>query len=92
MPASRRAMRKILEVLRLKFEARLSHERIAAATRISKGAATGERSRRALLGGCRRRWTRHNSKRCSFRMPRRSSSGMPPPTLRTCTRSSSARA
>jgi transposase len=33
-------MRKIIEVLRLKFEARLSHERIAAATRISKGAVT----------------------------------------------------
>ena len=33
-------MRKIIEVLRLKFEARLSHESIAAATRISKGAVT----------------------------------------------------
>lgn len=31
-------MRKIIEVLRLKFEARLSHESIAAATRLSKGA------------------------------------------------------
>ena len=40
MPASRRAMRKIIDVLRLKFEAGLSHERIAAATRISKGAVT----------------------------------------------------
>jgi transposase len=30
-------MRKIKEVLRLKFEAKLSHERIAAATRLSKG-------------------------------------------------------
>jgi transposase len=40
MPAPRGAMRKIIEVLRLKFEARLSHERIAAATRISKGAVT----------------------------------------------------
>jgi len=30
-------MRKIKEVLRLKFEAKLSHERIAAATRVSKG-------------------------------------------------------
>lgn len=40
MPASRRAMRKIIDVLRLKFEAGLSHERIAAATKMSKGAVT----------------------------------------------------
>ena len=33
-------MRKIKEVIRLKFEADLSHERIAAATGISKGAVT----------------------------------------------------
>jgi transposase len=33
-------MRKIREVLRLKFEARLSHEKIAAATGMSKGAVT----------------------------------------------------
>ncbi len=33
-------MRKIREVLRLKFEARLSHERIAAATGLSKGAVS----------------------------------------------------
>jgi len=33
-------MRKIREVLRLKFEARLSHEKIAAATGVSKGAVT----------------------------------------------------
>lgn len=38
MPASRRAMRKIIDVLRLKFETDLSHERIAAATQVSKGA------------------------------------------------------
>ena len=37
MSAQRSAMRKIKEVLRLKFEAKLSHERIAAATRVSKG-------------------------------------------------------
>ena len=30
-------MRKIIEVLRLKFEARLSHDRIAAATGVPKG-------------------------------------------------------
>ena len=40
MPAKRSAMRKIKEVLRLKFEARLSHERIAAATGASKGAVS----------------------------------------------------
>ncbi len=33
-------MRKIKEVLRLKFEAKLSHERIAAATGVSKGAVS----------------------------------------------------
>lgn len=52
MPASRRAMRKIIDVLRLKFEAGLSHERIAAATKISKGAVTKyvQRARDAGLG------------------------------------------
>ena len=40
MPAQRRAMRKIVEVLRLRFESNLSFDRIAAATRISKGAVT----------------------------------------------------
>ncbi len=52
MPASRRAMRKIIEVLRLKFEAGLSHERIAAATKVSKGAVTKyvQRARDAGLG------------------------------------------
>jgi len=40
MPRRRRAMRKITEVLRLKFEAGWSYERIVAATRISKGAVT----------------------------------------------------
>jgi hypothetical protein len=40
MPAKRSAMRKIREVLRLKFEAKLSHERIAAATGVSKGAVS----------------------------------------------------
>jgi DNA-directed RNA polymerase specialized sigma24 family protein len=45
-------MRKIIEVLRLKFEARLSHERIAAATGVSKGAVTKylQRARAAGLG------------------------------------------
>jgi len=45
-------MRKIVDVLRLKFEAGLSHERIAAATKISKGAVTKyvQRARDAGLG------------------------------------------
>ena len=38
MPAKRSAMRKIKEILRLKFEAKLSHERIATVTGASKGA------------------------------------------------------
>jgi hypothetical protein len=50
MPASRRAMRKIVDVLRLKFETGLSHERIAAATKVSKGAVT-KYVRRALDAG-----------------------------------------
>ena len=40
MPAKRKAMRKIKDVLRLKFEADLSHERIGAALGMSKGAVT----------------------------------------------------
>jgi len=40
MPAKRSAMRKIREVLRLKFEARLSHGKIAAASGVSKGAVS----------------------------------------------------
>src|ERR1700677_285029 len=50
MPAKRSAMRKIKEVLRLKFEARLSHEKIAAATGMSKGAVTNY-VRRAVQKG-----------------------------------------
>jgi len=44
-------MRKIKEVIRLKFEADLSHERIAAATGVSKGAVTKyiQRAREAKL-------------------------------------------
>jgi transposase len=46
-------MRKIVDVLRLKFETGLSHERIAAATKVSKGAVTKyvQRAREAGLGG-----------------------------------------
>ena len=43
-------MRKIKEVLRLKFEAGLSHERIAAATGLSKG-AVAKYVRRAIAAG-----------------------------------------
>jgi len=50
MPAKRSAMRRIKEVLRLKFEARLSHERIAAATGVSKGAVSNY-VRRAIEKG-----------------------------------------
>ena len=41
MPAKRSAMRKIKEILRLKFEAKLSHERIAAAERVNEFGTTG---------------------------------------------------
>ena len=50
MPAKRKPMRKIKEVLRLKFEAGLSHERIAAATGLSKGAVTKYVQRAAQAG------------------------------------------
>lgn len=43
-------MRKILEVLRLRFESKLSFDRIAAATRISKGAVTGYLQRAKAAG------------------------------------------
>ena len=50
MPTKRKAMRQIKEVLRLKFEAKLSHERIAAATGVSKAAVTSY-LKRALEAG-----------------------------------------
>ena len=50
MPAKRSAMRKIREVLRLKFEVGLSHQKIAAATGMSKGAVTNA-VRRAMQRG-----------------------------------------
>ena len=40
MPSKRVPMRKITEVLRLKFQAQLSHEKIARAVGLSKGAVT----------------------------------------------------
>lgn len=50
MPTKRKTMRQIKEVLRLKFEAKLSHERIAAAIGLSKGAVTSY-LKRALAAG-----------------------------------------
>jgi hypothetical protein len=50
MPAKRSAMRKIQDVLRLKFGAKVSHERIAAPTGISKGAVS-KYAQRALEKG-----------------------------------------
>ena len=50
MPAHRSAMRKIKDVLRLKFEANLSHRQIAAATGLSKGAVTKYLTRAAEVG------------------------------------------
>ena len=38
MPSKRIPMRKIIEILRLKYEAKLSHEKIARACGLSKGA------------------------------------------------------
>jgi transposase len=43
-------MRKIKEILRLKFEAKLSHERIAAATGVSKGAVSNHIQRAVQRG------------------------------------------
>jgi len=37
MPAARIPMKKIIEVLRLKYEAQLSHEKIARACQLSNG-------------------------------------------------------
>ena len=50
MPTKRKAMRQIKDVLRFKFEAKLSHERIAAATGLSKGAVSSY-LKRALEAG-----------------------------------------
>src|SRR5436190_2711798 len=50
MPAKRKPMRKIKEVLRLKFEASLSHERTAAALGLSKGAVSNYVQRATQAG------------------------------------------
>ncbi len=79
-------MRKIKEVLRLKFEADLSHERIAAATGVSKGAVTKyvqRAARPSLAGRCRRKWTTRELEALLF--PHAAAAGdhaTPRPTLR----------
>ena len=50
MPRKREPMRKVKDILRLKFEAGLSHERIAAAVGVSKGAVTQYLQRAARAG------------------------------------------
>ncbi len=50
MPRKREPMRKVKDILRLKFEAGLSHERIAAAVGLSKGAVTHYLQRAARAG------------------------------------------
>ena len=50
MPAKRNSMRKIKDVLRLNFEARLSHEKIAASAGPSKGAVTNTVQRAVQKG------------------------------------------
>ena len=67
MPAKRSAMRKIKEVLRLKFEAKLSHEKIAAATGMSKGAVTNAVQRAMESGAWRGRCRRSSMKPVSRR-------------------------
>jgi len=85
-------MRKIKEILRLKFEAKFSHERIAAATGASKGAVTNY-VQRALHKGL--SWPLPEDLDESalegllFRQPRRARS-MRSRTFPMCTRSSSA--
>lgn len=90
MPAKRSAMRKIREILRLKFEARLSHERIAAATGLSKGAVSNyvQRAVQKSLG-----WPLPQElDEAALDSPRSSSaSNTRTPITRTCTRSSSAK-
>ena len=58
-------MRKIKEVIRLKFEADLSHERIAAAAGVSKGAVTKYLQRAVSAED----WT-HPERRCAMAMNR----------------------
>ena len=50
MPKKREPMRKVKDILRLKFEAGLSHERIAAAVGVSKGVVTHYLQRAARAG------------------------------------------
>ena len=82
-------MRKIKDVLRLKFEAKLSHERIAAATGISKGAVSNyvqRRCRRVWGGHCRPGSTKGSWRACCF-VRMRLANTTRCRTLRTSTRS-----
>ena len=89
-------MRKIKEVLRLKFEAGLSHERIAAATGMSKGAVSKLRQARPRGGASAGRWSRRIDdsalEALLFTARRRRRLVTPRPTSPTSTRSSSAKA
>lgn len=68
MPTPTMTMRKIKDVLRLKLQAQLSHEQIAAALRISKGAVT----KYANLAACRvEHTTQSNLERRSVDRPAR---------------------
>lgn len=63
-------MRQIIEVLRLKYEAGLSHERIARACGLSKGMVGKYVSLARLMtspGRCQRMWMRCVWKRCCSR-------------------------
>lgn len=87
-------MRKIKDLLRLKFEAKLSHERIAAATGISKGAVTNYVHRAVQKGRgwrYRRILTKGSWRACCFVRTRPVSSTRCR-TMPTCIRSSSAKA
>ena len=68
-------MRKVKDILRLKFEAGLSHERIAAAVGLSKGAVTHYLQRAARAGelargaGIRRHGTRSAAVSAGAKVP-----------------------
>ena len=49
MPATRIPMRQITEILRLKFEAKLSNEKVARACGVSKGVVCGEKVQEGLF-------------------------------------------
>jgi predicted transcriptional regulator len=78
-------MRKIKDVLRLKFEAGLSHERIAAAVGLSKGAVSNY-VQRATQAGLSAPLSADLDdaalEACCSRMPRRGQPATPHPTAR----------